>query len=93
MQQQLQIKRKSRVLGFILELLIGGLGFLYAGAGWGKAIILFVLTYAIVYVQIYLQQTDHATIAYLIGLVSFLFLVYREISLMRFIGRRNRDGF
>ena len=36
---QVQIKRKSHILGFILEFFIGGLGFLYAGAGWGKAIL------------------------------------------------------
>ncbi len=88
---QVQIKRKSHVLGFILEL-FGGLGFLYAGSGWGKAIIFFVLTWALSYAPYYLQH-DHPTFAYIIGIVSFLFFLYREFSLMRFISRHNRGGY
>ena len=87
-----QIKRKSHALGFILEFFIGGLGFLYAGASWGKAILMFAITYVIGLAQAYLQA-DHPTFAYLLGLVTLLFLIYRLVSLMRFISRRNRGGY
>lgn len=87
-----QIKRKNHILGFILEFFIGGLGFLYAGAGWSKAIIMFVVTWALYGVQVYLQ-TDHGFIAGIIGLASLVFLIYRLVTLMRFISRRNRGGF
>jgi uncharacterized membrane protein YjjP (DUF1212 family) len=86
-----QIKRKSHVLGFILEFFIGGLGFLYAGAGWGKAILFFVIG-AVLYSASYYLQSDHPTIAFVAWALGIIFLIYRLVTLMRFISKRNRGG-
>jgi hypothetical protein len=86
-----QIKRKNHILGFILEFFIGGLGFLYAGAGWGKAIIMFVITWALYAAQVTLRS-DSGFLPGIIGLVTLVFLIYRLVTLMRFISRRNRGG-
>ena len=91
--QMPQIKRKNHVLGFILEFFIGGLGFLYAGAGWGKAILFFVITLVLYYGNYYLVNNGQTTFPYIVGFVGFLFLIYRLFSLMRFISKRNRGGF
>lgn len=84
-----QSKQKSKVLGFILEFIIAGLGFLYAGAGFLKAALMFVIAVVLGGVEVALTP-HYPTIALLVGLVSLLFFIYREVTLMQFIGRRNR---
>ncbi len=86
---QMQISRKSGVLAFILELLIPGLGYLYAGAGFGRAAVMFIIAVVLGAAQGALQQNS-PTIALVIGLLSLAFFIYREVTLLQFVGRRNR---
>ncbi len=86
--QQQQVSRKSTVLGAILEIIIPGLGFLYAGAGWGRALLMFVVAIVIAIVQSLLQQ-NAPTIALVLASINLLFLSYREYTLIQFIRTRN----
>jgi hypothetical protein len=86
---QMQVRRKSGVLGFILEFLIPGLGFLYAGAGFARAALMFVIAVVLYGAQGAFGQIN-PSIALIVGLGSLVFFIYREVTLLRFTGRLNR---
>ena len=84
---QAQIKRKSPVLAGLLELILPGSGFLYAGAGWGKALLMFGIAFALgIVIAVFQQQT---TLTSLLGLVSLGFFFYRAWTVRSFVKKRN----
>jgi hypothetical protein len=84
---QAQIKRKSVVLVGLLELLLPGAGFLYAGARWSKALLMFGIAAALGIIIVVLQQ--QTTLTSLLSIVSLGFFIYRVWTVRSFVKKRN----
>jgi hypothetical protein len=97
---QMQSASKSAVLGFILEIIIPGLGFLYAGARFTKAALMFVGAAGCYVLAVIIGSLggilmqNSMVLGLLIALVAFLvpiaFLVYREVKLRQFMRQFNQ---